>query len=115
MTPPSRCCEHVDAVDDALGTLADEPMNADWRAALDRAMDREDAHPLIAGRCARMLRDAGLLEPDQVAARMSRALSRATAALAAAAWLEGFLASSGLALIHDATLLGARRHVAVRR
>ena len=36
---------------------------------------------------------------------MGRALSRATPPLEAGAWLEGFLAGSGLALIHDAALL----------
>lgn len=96
---------HLDAVHDALGALSDEALTADWLAALFRVMDRADAHPLLAGRCVRDLRDAGKLEPDDVAARMGRALSRATPPLEAGAWLAGFLAASGLALIHDATLL----------
>ena len=95
----------VDDVHAALGTLADEALSRDWNAALARAMDRSDAHPLLAGRCARMLRDGGLLDTGEVAARMGRALSRATPPLEAGAWLEGFLTGSGLALIHDAALL----------
>ncbi len=97
---------HVAAVTGALGTLAEAPLIADWHAALARVMDRADAHPLIAGRACRVLRDAAELDPEQVARRMDRALSRATPPLEAGAWLEGFLAGSGLTLIHDATLLG---------
>jgi hypothetical protein len=96
---------HVDAVDGALGVLDDAELTAAWRGALLRTTDRRDAHPLVAGRACRILRDAGDLDGEQVGARMHRALSRATPALEAAAWLEGFLAASGLTLIHDPTLL----------
>jgi hypothetical protein len=96
----------IDAVDGALGTLADAELLAQWRGALARAMDRADAHPLIAGRACRILRDGGALAPEQVARRMDRALSRANPPLAAGAWLEGFLTGSGLALIHDPALVG---------
>jgi hypothetical protein len=96
---------HVTAVDGALATLADEALTAEWRGSLGRIMDRADAHPLITGRAGRILRDAGRLDGEQVAQRMDQALSRATEPLAAGAWLEGFLTGSGLALIHDRTLL----------
>jgi hypothetical protein len=39
-----------------------------------------------------------------VAARMSRALSRAAAPESAAAWLEGFLSDGGTVLVHDDAL-----------
>jgi hypothetical protein len=96
---------HVAAVDGALATLADEALNREWWGSLARTMDRADAHPLITGRACRILRDAERLDGEQVAQRMDRALSRATEPLHAAAWLEGFLTGSGLALIHDRTLL----------
>jgi Family of unknown function (DUF5682) len=97
--------QQVAAVDGALSTLADDALNAEWRASLARTMDRADAHPLITGRACRILRDADRLAGEQVAQHMDRALSRATEPLHAAAWLEGFLTGSGLALIHDRTLL----------
>lgn len=96
---------HVSAVDGALATLADEALSAEWQASLARTMDRADAHPLITGRACRILRDGDRLDGEQVAQRMDQALSRATDPLQAGAWLEGFLTGSGLALIHDRTLL----------
>ena len=61
--------------------------------------------PLISGRLTRLLLDAGRLTADDVAARMSRELSLAAPAAAAAGWAEGFLAGSGLLLLHDDRLL----------
>ena len=61
--------------------------------------------PLISGRLTRLLLDAGRLAADEAAARMSRALSPGAPAPAAAGWAEGFLAGSGLLLVHDEKLL----------
>jgi hypothetical protein len=62
--------------------------------------------PLISGRLTRLLLDAERLTRDDVAIRMSRELSAAVPAAAAAGWAEGFLAGSGLLLLHDDKLLG---------
>ena len=62
--------------------------------------------PLISGRLTRLLLDAERLTADDVAIRMSRELSAAAPAAAAAGWAEGFLAGSGLLLLHDDKLLG---------
>jgi len=96
----------VDEVDGALQRLDDAGLVGEWRAALERAAARTSTHPLIAGRACRLLRDAEVMAADEVARRMHRALSAGTPALAAAGWLEGFLSGSGLALVHDAALLG---------
>jgi hypothetical protein len=61
--------------------------------------------PLVSGRLARLLLDAGRLTTDDAATRMSRELSAAAPAAAAAGWAEGFLAGSGLLLLHDDKLL----------
>jgi hypothetical protein len=98
--------ELIDDVDAALGTLDDPGLVAPWRGALARAADRTDAHALVAGRCCRILRDAGVLSAGDAALRMDRALSPGTPALQAAAWIEGFLSGSGMAVIHDRELLG---------
>jgi len=60
---------------------------------------------LISGRLTRLLLDAGRLAADEAASRLSRALSAAAPAAAAAGWAEGFLAGSGLLLVHDDKLL----------
>jgi Family of unknown function (DUF5682) len=75
-----------------------------WLNTLTRLVAR--CPPLIAGRLTRLLLDAGRLATDDVAVRMSRELSAAAPAAAAAAWVEGFLAGSGLLLLHDDRLLG---------
>jgi hypothetical protein len=62
--------------------------------------------PVISGRVTRLLLDAGRLAIDDAAVRMSRELSPAVPAAAAAGWAEGFLAGSGLLLLHDDKLLG---------
>ena len=61
--------------------------------------------PVISGRLTRLLLDAGRISTDEAGVRMSRALSAAAPAAAAAGWAEGFLAGSGLLLVHDDRLL----------
>jgi len=62
-------------------------------------------HGAVAGRSTRILLDAGLVEGDDVAARLSRRLSIATPAPEAAAWLDGLLSGDATLLIHDRRLL----------
>jgi Family of unknown function (DUF5682) len=62
--------------------------------------------PLISGRLTRLLLDAGQITTAGAQARMSRELSAGAPAAAAAGWAEGFLAGSGLLLLHDDKLLG---------
>jgi len=61
--------------------------------------------PVISGRLTRLLLDAGRVNPGEAGLRMSRALSAAVPPPAAAGWAEGFLAGSGLLLVHDDKLL----------
>ena len=90
---------------DAAVRLLDAPdVTGEWRAALRRAADREDAHPLLLGDALRRLRDAGVLDAGQVEARLGLALSDPSP-LAVTAWLDGFLGDTGALLVHDAGLL----------
>ena len=95
--------EHIDAVHAATGLLAAGPGRDPWLGTLGRLALR--CPPLIAGRLARLLLDAGRITADEAGLRMSRALSAGAPAPAAAGWAEGFLAGSGLLLLHDDTLL----------
>jgi hypothetical protein len=95
--------DRVDAVHSATSLLADPGSRTRWLDTLARVVPR--CPPLISGRLTRLLLDAGQLSPDDVAVRMSRELSVAVPAAAAAGWAEGFLAGSGLLLLHDDTLL----------
>jgi Family of unknown function (DUF5682) len=95
--------DRIDAVHAATSLLADADSRTRWLDTLARVVPR--CPPLISGRLTRLLLDAGRLSPDDVAVRMSRALSIAAPAAAAAGWAEGFLAGSGLLLLHDDALL----------
>jgi hypothetical protein len=96
--------DRVDAVHSAIGLLADGESRERWLDTLARLLPR--CPPLISGRLTRLLLDAGRLATDEASARMSRELSAAAPAAAAAGWAEGFLAGSGLLLVHDDKLLG---------
>jgi hypothetical protein len=108
--------DRIDAVHSAVGLLVAVPggqgasprtgpatSRARWLDTLARVGHRSP--PLISGRLTRLLLDAGRLTPDEAATRMSRELSAAAPAAAAAGWAEGFLAGSGLLLLHDDKLL----------
>jgi Family of unknown function (DUF5682) len=95
--------ERIDAVHSATGLLGDGTSRERWLGTLGRLAPR--CPPVIAGRLTRLLLDAGRVSPGEAGMRMSRALSAAVPAPAAAGWAEGFLAGSGLLLVHDDKLL----------
>ena len=98
--------DRIDAVHAATGLLADPASRERWLATLQRLVLAGRCPPLISGRLTRLLLDAGRITPVEAGARMSRELSAAAPAAAAAGWAEGFLAGSGLLLVHDDKLLG---------
>jgi hypothetical protein len=89
----------------AIQTLDDEAISAPWIQALRQVADLAGANGLLVGRATRLLRDSGRFSTDDVTDRMARALSPGTPPPSAAAWLEGFLADSGLLLAHDKEML----------
>jgi uncharacterized protein DUF5682 len=95
--------ERIDAVHAATGLLGDGTSRERWMDALERLASR--CPPLIAGRLTRLLLDGARITAAEAGLRMSRALSPAAPAPAAAGWAEGFLAGSGLLLVHDDALL----------
>jgi hypothetical protein len=96
--------DRIVSVNAAIGVLQDEGRLAEWRGALTRLADQHGLHGLVAGRCCRLLVDAGAFTADEAARRLSLALSTANEPAQAAAWIEGFLKGSGLLLLHDRTL-----------
>ncbi|MFC6087400.1 DUF5682 family protein [Sphaerisporangium aureirubrum] len=93
---------HVDAVHSSVGLQ--ESRRDGWLGVLSGIAARDDLHGLIGGRLTRILLDAGTVPADEVARRMSRSMSAGVPPARAAAWIEGFLAGSGLLLVHDSTL-----------
>jgi hypothetical protein len=97
----------IAAVHAAIATLDREDLRATWIAALDGLARRSALHGLVAGRACRLLHDAGTVDGAEIRRRLGRALSRGGDPADGAAWLEGFLESSGLVLVHDPSLLAA--------
>jgi len=95
---------HIDQVESTLKVLQDSSYGSAWNEVLRSLADQTGIHGLIAGRAARFLHQKGGFQPAEIAQRMSVWTSRGTDPMHAAAWLEGFLAGSGLVLLHDESL-----------
>jgi hypothetical protein len=98
--------DRIDGVHSATGLLADAASRERWLDTVTRLVLTGRCPPLISGRLTRLLLDAGQITAGDAGLRMSRELSAAAPAAAAAGWAEGFLAGSGLLLVHDDKLLG---------
>ncbi len=98
--------ERIGAVHDAVTALARVDLREAWEHTLSAVAGLGGVHPLVAGRCIRLLFDSGALTGAEAERRMRLALPLGEAPARAAAWLEGFLSGSGLVLVHDRVLLG---------
>ncbi|TAP40048.1 DUF5682 family protein [Arthrobacter sp. S39] len=94
----------VDSAQQGLSLLPDLPLD-DWHRALAAVAGSDRIHGAVAGRATRLLLDAGLVDGNDAAARLSRRLSVATPAREAAAWLDGLLSGDATLLIYDPRLL----------
>jgi len=97
--------DRIDGLHEMLATLDRPLFMDDWKELLRKAGDA-DIHSLVVGRCWRLLLDTLGATPDETASRLSLGLSPGNDPAKASAWLEGFLAGSGMVLIHDSRLLG---------
>lgn len=88
-----------------LTLLEDEGLLGQWYTALGVVADHDRVPGRLAGRATRMLLDAGRVDRDEVARRMSTWLSPVIDPLDSAGWLDGFLAGSAVILVHDPGLL----------
>lgn len=95
--------EYINAVQSAVGILQDEAHTKAWTRVLAGLTSQDGIHGLIRGRACRLLFDRSQADED-TARQMSLALSPGTPAAQAAAWVQGFLHGSGLALLHHTTL-----------
>jgi hypothetical protein len=93
------------AVHEAMQLLDALSWIDDWLACLGRLSDQPSVHGLLRGRATRLLFDLDQLDADEVARRLSLMLSRGADAAQGAAWIEGFLSTSGLVLLHHEQLL----------
>jgi len=94
----------IDATNAVIGLLDDETHRKAWQDTLLRLQGRTDLNGLLAGRCNRILLDCGEVPPEEIRRIVGLALSANGDSARAAAWIEGFLGSSGLLLLHDRRL-----------
>ncbi|MEO0477371.1 MAG: DUF5682 family protein [Planctomycetota bacterium] len=90
----------------AIQLLERDDLSDPWYEALLRIANQSTSHPMLAGQAVRLVHDAGRIEPEETADRLGLALSHGVDRTQAAMWIEGFLAGSGLILIHDENLWG---------
>ena len=95
--------EHINAVQNAVGILQDVSHTQFWMQTFEHISSQDGVHGLIRGRVCRLLFDHSNTESD-TARQMSLTLSPGTPAPQAAAWVQGFLHGSGLALLHNPVL-----------
>jgi hypothetical protein len=96
--------DQIIQVNGAIGLLQTPDHDKAWQQVLAQLADQQGLHGLLAGRCCRLLFEVGVFQAEATAQRLSLALSRASEPAQAAAWIEGFLAGSGLLLLHNPTL-----------
>ncbi len=87
--------ESIAAVQTSLLRLDDPQYTASWQGILARVIDDEGIHGLVRGVCCRLLLEAGILTSAAVEQHARHALSPATPAPQAAAWIEGVLRGNG--------------------
>ena len=88
-----------------LSLIQDDGLLGQWYTALGVVADHDRVPGRLAGRATRMLLDAGRVDRDEVARRMSTWLSPVLNPADSAGWLDGFLAGSAVILVHDPGLL----------
>ena len=91
---------------EAVAILDDPALRDIWADALRTICDRGNVHGRIAGRAGRLLLDDRRMDQDESATRLAAALSQGAGPEYTIGYLDGFLAGSGMLLVHDRRLFG---------
>jgi hypothetical protein len=89
------------AADQAVRLLQNETHAAAWFDALEAGATSDLSHPLLAGRCGRILTEQGHWDSNRAARQLALRCSPTVPPLVTAHWLEGFLQGSGALLAHS--------------
>jgi Family of unknown function (DUF5682) len=91
----------IDNVQQSLDTLSRDDLFDNWGATLRRLLSNDKIHGLVRGRASRLLHNHHQMSDDELQVLAGLALSPAVPATQAAQWVEGVIAGSGLALLHQ--------------
>jgi hypothetical protein len=94
----------IEHVQETVSLLNRDDQRASWIAVLRGLIVRDAVHGLVRGRCTRLVLEMGALDGDELRRLAGLALSSAVPAPQAAAWVEGVLRGSGLALLQQDSL-----------
>jgi hypothetical protein len=94
----------IDGAQSSIALLDRAEWRADWRGALRGLLEGDTLHGLIRGRAARLLLDEGVLDGEALGRLARLALAPATPTEAAADWIAGVVAGSGLLLLQQPAL-----------
>lgn len=93
--------ERIKAVNNAIVFLDDEELKGSWLDALRKTTSVKQVAPLIHGTCCKILYDVQYIGSEEIAAELSKALSRGSDPAHSAQWVEGFLKDAATILILD--------------
>ncbi|HEX8610075.1 MAG TPA: DUF5682 family protein [Telluria sp.] len=102
--PAAVLVKQLIAADRAIRLIQEEALLDAWFGALDQVAGNELSHPLISGRCTRILSEQGHWDQERTARALALRCSHASAPLASGNWLEGFLQGSAALLLHNDSL-----------
>jgi uncharacterized protein DUF5682 len=94
----------IDNVHASVMLLNNQEQREEWQRTLRMLAEREALHGFVRGRCCRLLLEQNVLDNDTFGRLTRLALSLATPADQAAAWIEGVLGGSGLLMLHQDNL-----------
>jgi len=95
-----RMLASIDNVQSSVGLLQIEEQRVAWQVVLRRLLDQSNVHGVLQGRCCRLLMEQNVLAEEEMRRLTGLALSSATPAAQAAAWIEGVLRGGGEGLMH---------------
>ncbi|HZO74849.1 MAG TPA: DUF5682 family protein [Ktedonobacteraceae bacterium] len=91
----------IDHVQGSVSLLNRDEQRQQWLTILRQLTERESIHGLVRGRCCRLLLEQNALDDEELQRQTRLALSLATPAPQAAAWIEGVLYGSGMLVLHQ--------------
>ncbi len=91
----------MDLAHSAINMLEQEDFTQRWQTALIELLEHSACHPVLQGRCARILYDSDQLDAEQLSHEFRLTLSEGNEVSEAAAWLEGLLLNGAVLLLFD--------------